>query len=594
MRPRNRWDALAEGAASNTVLDQGIARMFALLDPEREGLLSREATTRGEAARFRLALPADYLGKEREVAISFPRSFPDADVAFRVTPSPDLEWPHLLGERACLFGVGEWPASRDPDALVTECVARFSRVVRLAMPETPEAERQAEFQRELATYWVRALRADSHAAHLLSRPDHSAVLWAFSNLPRRGTLAATLLSFDRGELEHSATLRSGRGEKMRDPATAGFYAKLTHWPSPRPPTVQSVFKDVAQWLAPDDAEKLQKWAKSSAGLPVRWLLLELPNTVPARVLGLVLRAGDVQAKHQPVYGRRAGRRFPPSAARGASAELGWCTVDVVAEDEIFSRNPEPGLARLRASSVLMIGVGSLGSPIARHLLRAGVGRLTMIDPKRMRVSNLGRHELGVQAVGQFKANAMAAELQKDFVTARVTSHARSLQDAMTDPKLFDKVDLVLVTTGELDSEAVLWDYKQRNAAPWILVQGWAEPSGGVGHALVAPAGAFDARSLFEHDGTFRFQYTEWLNHGIVPLPACGAGYVPAGPLAMGVNASLVANAVVRALVEQPAAPTWHTTVSEVERITAMGGTYIGPVPPAGCTQWTQVRPWPDP
>ena len=42
MRPRNRWDALAEGAASNTVLDQGIARLFALLDPEREGLLSRE------------------------------------------------------------------------------------------------------------------------------------------------------------------------------------------------------------------------------------------------------------------------------------------------------------------------------------------------------------------------------------------------------------------------------------------------------------------------------------------------------------------------------------------------------------------------
>ncbi|MBF6022981.1 ThiF family adenylyltransferase [Lysobacter niastensis] len=583
---------MADGTASNTALDRGIERLFALLDPDREGLLSRRATLRGEVARFRLALPADYLGQDRAVDVSFPIGFPDADLAFRVMPSPDLEWPHVLGDMACLFGVGEGPASREPEALVEECVARFSRVVKLAMPSTPEAERQAEFQRELATYWGRAMRPDSRAAHLPSRPEHSTALWAFADSGRRSTMPATLLSCDQDQLARSLELRTGRRERMRAPAAAGFYAKLTHWPSPRPPTAASVLKAVAQWLSAADAEQLRSWATRTAGLPVRWLLLELPDTTPTQVLGIVLRAGDVNAQHHPAYGRRAGRRLPSAVARGASAQLGLCAVDVVAEDEIFSRNPEPGLARLRAANVLMIGVGSLGSPIARHLLRAGVGRLTLVDPKRMRVSNLGRHELGAQAVGQFKAHALAAELQKDFVTARVTSIAASLQEAMQDPQLFDKVDIVLVTTGELDSEAVLWEYKRRKSAAWIMVQAWAEPGGGVGHALVAPPGSFDAQPLFEMDGTFRFQYTLWPNRGMVPLPACGVGYVPAGPLAMGVNASLVANAVVRALVEPPTEPAWHTTVSEVERITSMGGTYIGPAPPVGYTQWTQVQPWP--
>ena len=459
------------------------------------------------------------------------------------------------------------------------------------MPTTTEAEREAEFQRELATYWGRGLRHDARAAQLLSRPKHTTPLWTFFDPRRRSVSSVTLLSGDREELARSVALRTGRHERMRAPAAAGFYAKLTKWPRPQPPTAASLWSDVSRCMSAEDAEQLRAWLSSSAGLPVRWLLLELPETTPAQVLGIALSADDVRSDYQPVYGRRAGRRIPRSTP-SCGLQLGMCVVDVVAEDEIFSRNPEPGLARLRAAHVLMIGVGSLGSPVARHLLRAGVGRLTLVDPKRMRASNLGRHELGAQDVGQYKAHAMAMELRKDFVTAKVTSITASIQDAMRDPKLFDKVDLVLVTTGDLSSEAVLWERKHRKATSWILVQGWAEPSGGVGHALVAPAGDFDARPLFDVDGAFRFQFTLWPNRGYVPLPACGVGYVPAGPLAMGLTASLVANAVVRALVEPASHPEWHSTVSEVDRIATMGGEYIGPSPPSGCKQWTQGQPWP--
>ncbi|QEG39239.1 molybdopterin-synthase adenylyltransferase MoeB [Roseimaritima ulvae] len=55
--------------------------------------------------------------------------------------------------------------------------------------------------------------------------------------------------------------------------------------------------------------------------------------------------------------------------------------------------PEVGLegqAKLRAASVLIIGVGGLGSPVAMYLAAAGVGRLGIVDPDRVEYSNLQR------------------------------------------------------------------------------------------------------------------------------------------------------------------------------------------------------------
>lgn len=49
-----------------------------------------------------------------------------------------------------------------------------------------------------------------------------------------------------------------------------------------------------------------------------------------------------------------------------------------------------GQARLRASSVLIIGVGGLGSPLLLYLAAAGVGRIGIIDDDVVELSNLQR------------------------------------------------------------------------------------------------------------------------------------------------------------------------------------------------------------
>lgn len=72
---------------------------------------------------------------------------------------------------------------------------------------------------------------------------------------------------------------------------------------------------------------------------------------------------------------------------------------------------EEGQRRLRASRVLLIGAGGLGSPAAIYLAAAGVGSLTIVDCDRVEISNLHRQPLfGESAVGSAKVDAARARL----------------------------------------------------------------------------------------------------------------------------------------------------------------------------------------
>lgn len=78
---------------------------------------------------------------------------------------------------------------------------------------------------------------------------------------------------------------------------------------------------------------------------------------------------------------------------------------------LFARNPKAREA-LSDKHVLIVGVGSIGSTIADMAARAGVGKLTQVDPETLSVENLARHILTSRWIGKPKVAGMAAHISE--------------------------------------------------------------------------------------------------------------------------------------------------------------------------------------
>src|SRR6188508_995450 len=114
--------------------------------------------------------------------------------------------------------------------------------------------------------------------------------------------------------------------------------------------------------------------------------------------------------------RRWSAKVPSSPYLMAASIIDPSRLDRIefSNDEIarYSRHlimPEvtlEGQKRLKAASVLCIGAGGLGSPIALYLAAAGVGRLGLVDGDTVDFSNLQRQILhGTKDVGRKKLNS---------------------------------------------------------------------------------------------------------------------------------------------------------------------------------------------
>ena len=65
-----------------------------------------------------------------------------------------------------------------------------------------------------------------------------------------------------------------------------------------------------------------------------------------------------------------------------------------------------GLNRLARSSVLVVGLGGVGGCVFEMLLRAGIGRITVVDGDRFEITNLNRQILStVDNIGTYKTDA---------------------------------------------------------------------------------------------------------------------------------------------------------------------------------------------
>lgn len=103
----------------------------------------------------------------------------------------------------------------------------------------------------------------------------------------------------------------------------------------------------------------------------------------------------------------------------------------------------PGVQRLAAAQVSIIGAGALGGPCAMYLAAAGVGQIELWDADTVDRSNLQRQiQFGEADTGDAKTERLAARLKASAPDCKIMCHSQrwSEADALSGKILIDGTD----------------------------------------------------------------------------------------------------------------------------------------------------------
>lgn len=182
-------------------------------------------------------------------------------------------------------------------------------------------------------------------------------------------------------------------------------------------------------------------------------------------------------------------------------------------------------AQRQAKYVLVLGCGSLGSPIIELLARAGIGNITIVDPDLFLPENCSRHVLGLSSAFQGKATQLADRLTREIPGVSiqgVPALASSWVSDRVSPGMFD---LVVDCTGESSVRALLSQYRRSAFEGTPIVHAWLEPFCAAAHVVLV--GASDVWPMSDPADAL-VNAAEWPESTKHEIPACGAGFHPYG------------------------------------------------------------------
>ncbi len=132
---------------------------------------------------------------------------------------------------------------------------------------------------------------------------------------------------------------------------------------------------------------------------------------------------------------------------------------------VFSQDD---IGKIRNSSVLVVGIGGVGSLIADLFVRSGIKKIIIIDRDYVTSSNLYRQTLyGEDDIGDSKVNAAKRRLSKVNSDVEIEAINGSF-DASNAYELVSSVDLVMDGTDNLTSRLIINDACVKASRPWVM------------------------------------------------------------------------------------------------------------------------------
>ncbi len=136
---------------------------------------------------------------------------------------------------------------------------------------------------------------------------------------------------------------------------------------------------------------------------------------------------------------------------------------------LFAGIGEAGQDRLLGASAVLVGCGALGTVVANLLVRAGLGRLRIIDRDFVEASNLQRQTLFEEADAREalpKATAAERRLRAINSDGRVEGVVADLTPENSE-ELLDGFELILDGTDNFETRLLLNDLAIARNIPWI-------------------------------------------------------------------------------------------------------------------------------
>jgi len=161
-----------------------------------------------------------------------------------------------------------------------------------------------------------------------------------------------------------------------------------------------------------------------------------------------------------------------------------------------------GQEKLMQSRVAIVGMGALGTVLANHMVRAGIGMVRIIDRDFVEESNLQRQMLYDEEDARQhlpKAVAAAGKLEKINSMVRVEAVVADVNATNAEQLLAD-VDLILDGSDNFQIRYLINDVSIKHGIPWVY--GGAVSARGM-FAVIRPQVSPCFRCLFPHPPTGR-------------------------------------------------------------------------------------------
>lgn len=110
--------------------------------------------------------------------------------------------------------------------------------------------------------------------------------------------------------------------------------------------------------------------------------------------------------------------------------------------------------KVSSASVVVCGIGGLGSNISISLARAGVGKIHIIDFDRVDISNLNRQQYFPEQLGMYKTDALRETLSHIAPYCEITADCVKL-DENNIPELLKDCDIICEAFDNAEEKAVL-------------------------------------------------------------------------------------------------------------------------------------------